>query len=70
MLSGGLTCWGNANDGIGVRGSGVPWDMRSWEAKPWFTRKWWFLLDKDNEMQEISSWWRQMRGEDENDVLN
>jgi hypothetical protein len=70
MLSGGLTCWGNADNGIGARGSGVPWDMRSWEAKPWFIRKWWFLLNKDNEMQDISSWWRQMRGEEENEVLD
>ncbi|KAL6832039.1 hypothetical protein V8C40DRAFT_237709 [Trichoderma camerunense] len=69
MISGGLTCWGNADNGVGTRGNGVPWDMRSWEAKPWFTRKWWFLLKEDNEMQDASNWWRQMRGEDENEVF-
>jgi hypothetical protein len=70
MLSGGLTCWGNADSGIGARGSGVPWDMRSWEAKPWFIRKWWFLLNKDDEVKDTSSWWRQMRGEDGNMAEN
>ncbi|KAJ4859874.1 hypothetical protein T069G_04862 [Trichoderma breve] len=70
MISGGLTCWGNADNGVGVRGNGVPWDMRSWEAKPWFTRKWWFLLKEDSEMQDASNWWRQMRGEDIDETLN
>lgn len=70
MISGGLTCWGNADNDVGTRGNGVPWDMRSWEAKPWFTRKWWFLLKEDYEMQDASNWWRQMRGEDENEVLS
>ncbi|KAK4077879.1 uncharacterized protein Triagg1_3573 [Trichoderma aggressivum f. europaeum] len=69
MISGGLTCWGNADNGVGTRGNGVPWDMRSWEAKPWFTRKWWFLLKEDNEMQDASNWWRQMRGDDENEIF-
>ncbi|KAL7908034.1 hypothetical protein GGI35DRAFT_52399 [Trichoderma velutinum] len=68
MISGGLTCWGNADNGIGARGNGVPWDMRSWEVKPWFTRKWWFLLNTDSDLKDISSWWRQMRGEDENET--
>ena len=27
----------------GSRGTGTPWDMRSWEAKPWFLKKWWML---------------------------
>lgn len=70
MISGGLTCWGNADNGVGTRGNGVPWDMRSWEAKPWFTRKWWFLLKEDIEMQDASNWWRQMRGEDIDETLN
>ncbi|KAL7955111.1 hypothetical protein V8C34DRAFT_316705 [Trichoderma compactum] len=69
MISGGLTCWGNTDNGVGTRGNGVPWDMRSWEAKPWFTRKWWFLLKEDNEKQDASNWWRQMRGADGNEIL-
>ncbi|KAI0550727.1 hypothetical protein F4679DRAFT_583396 [Xylaria curta] len=65
MLQGGLTCWGNAERGIGGRGYGVPWDMRSWEAKPWFLKKWWFLVgNEDDEMLETSRWWWEMRGED------
>ncbi|KAI0445154.1 hypothetical protein F4803DRAFT_548563 [Xylaria telfairii] len=69
MLQGGLTCWGNTERGIGGRGYGVPWDMRSWEAKPWFLKKWWFLVgNEDDEMLETSRWWWQMRGEDANEI--
>ncbi|KAI0190891.1 hypothetical protein EV127DRAFT_407691 [Xylaria flabelliformis] len=69
MLQGGLTCWGNAERGIGGRGCGVPWDMRSWEAKPWFLKKWWFLIgNEDDEMLETSRWWWEMRGEDASEI--
>ncbi|KAI1739623.1 hypothetical protein F4680DRAFT_422179 [Xylaria scruposa] len=69
MLQGGLTCWGNAERGIGGRGYGVPWDMRSWEAKPWFLKKWWFLVgNEDDEMLETSRWWWEMRGEDASEI--
>lgn len=62
MISGGLTCWGSLTGGNG-RGCGVPWDMRSWEAKPWFLKKWWFLVGrKDEDMWETSIWWWQLRG--------
>ncbi|KAH6874457.1 hypothetical protein B0T10DRAFT_586469 [Thelonectria olida] len=64
MLEGGLACWGTMESGLLGRGSGVPWDMRSWEAKPWFLKKWWFLLGGDDEMWEASRWWWEMRGED------
>ena len=63
MIAGGLTCWGSLTSGNG-RGGGVPWDMRSWEAKPWFLKKWWFLVGREDEdMWETSRWWWQMRGE-------
>lgn len=62
MISGGLTCWGSLACG-NERGCGVPWDMRSWEAKPWFLKKWWFLVGrKDEDMWETSIWWWQLRG--------
>lgn len=62
MISGGLTCWGSLACGS-ERGCGVPWDMRSWEAKPWFLKKWWFLVGrKDEDMWETSTWWWQLRG--------
>jgi hypothetical protein len=62
MISGGLTCWGSLACGS-ERGCGVPWDMRSWEAKPWFLKKWWFLVGrKDEDMWETSIWWWQLRG--------
>jgi hypothetical protein len=35
----GLICWGSMNG----KGSGTPWDSRSWEAQGWFLRKWWML---------------------------
>ena len=69
MLQGGFTCWGNAERGIGGRGYGVPWDMRSWEDKPWFLKKWWFLVgNEDAEILETSRWWWEMRGEDVNET--
>ena len=57
--SDGLICWGGA---FGL-GSGRPWDMRSWEAQPWFLNKWW-MLTRGSGLEEQSSWWRAMRGEE------
>jgi hypothetical protein len=59
----GLICWGSLNG----RGSGAPWDRRSWEAQQWFLDKWWFII-KDTEVDNQSAWWRMMRGEDEEDM--
>lgn len=68
----GLICWGGS--GIGKRdrdtatgrvSSGVPWDVRSWEAKPWFLQKYWHLLGgEDGELVRQSEWWWSMRGEE------
>ncbi|OCL02741.1 hypothetical protein AOQ84DRAFT_443180 [Glonium stellatum] len=59
----GIVCWGSAGGGGRRGGYGVPWDMRSWEAKPWFLAKWWMLTD--GEVADQSLWWRSMRGEED-----
>lgn len=60
FLNNGLFCWHTS----GKKGSGQPWDMRSWEAEPWFLRKWWTLLGgEDAEVWEQTKWWREIRGE-------
>ncbi|KAF5706922.1 flavin-binding monooxygenase [Fusarium mundagurra] len=41
----GIICWGSQLSGDhAATGSGVPWDIRSWEMEPWFLRKWWFVV--------------------------
>ncbi|KAK9491666.1 hypothetical protein V1508DRAFT_373435 [Lipomyces doorenjongii] len=55
----GLICWRTAS-----RGSGQPWDMRSWEVQPWFFKKWGILLGgEEGEAWRQTMWWRAMRGE-------
>ncbi|KAK9365627.1 hypothetical protein V1509DRAFT_612375 [Lipomyces kononenkoae] len=55
----GLICWRTSN-----RGSGQPWDARSWEVQPWFLKKWSFLLGgEEGEAWRQTVWWRTMRGE-------
>lgn len=63
MMNGGLVCWGNTGQShTASRGTGVPWDMRSWEAKPWFLQKWWFLVGgPDDDMRSTTRWWQEMR---------
>lgn len=75
-LMDGLICWGGAGIGrrdrdcsTGHTSTGTPWDSRSWEAKPWFIRKYWDLLGgEEGELVRQSEWWRNMRG-DESDPL-
>ena len=53
--SGAWHCWGNA-----------PWDSKSWEVEAWFLRKWWMLTGTEQgPLGEQSRWWREMRGEAE-----
>lgn len=64
----GFRCWGSRRDSHRdpVRGTGSPWDMRSWEATPEFLEKWACVLgDDEGEMARQSRWWRVMRGEEE-----
>ncbi|KAE8453541.1 hypothetical protein EG329_010402 [Mollisiaceae sp. DMI_Dod_QoI] len=59
FLNSGIRCWRVG----GPRGSGQPWDMRSWEAEPWFLKKWWILVGGESgEVWEQTEWWRAMRG--------
>lgn len=63
LLNDGLVCWGSAPV-VGSTGSGMPWDIRSWEARPWFLKKWWFLTGGvEGEMYAQTRWWCEMRGD-------
>jgi hypothetical protein len=64
-LNNGLVCWGSVLDGRNSTiGSGVPWDVRSWEAQPWFLKKWWIVIGgAEGEIYKQTQWWRQIRGE-------
>lgn len=64
-LNNGLVCWGSVLDGRNSAiGSGVPWDVRSWEAQPWFLKKWWIVIGgAEGEIYKQTQWWRQIRGE-------
>jgi hypothetical protein len=58
IVDGGLICWNACQ-----KGSGQPWDMRSWEATPWFLRKWKILVGgEEDEVWGQTTWWRQLRG--------
>ncbi|KAJ5802371.1 uncharacterized protein N7503_004821 [Penicillium pulvis] len=61
----GMICWGSTKrDKRDSVGSGVPWDIRSWERRDWFLKKWWILFDgPDGEMYQHSRWWCELRGE-------
>ncbi|KIM94352.1 hypothetical protein OIDMADRAFT_149434 [Oidiodendron maius Zn] len=62
FLKNGLFCWRASEK----KGSGQPWDMRSWEAEPWFLRKWWMLMGgEDADIWSQTRWWRSMREEEE-----
>ncbi|KAI0160679.1 hypothetical protein GGR57DRAFT_390079 [Xylariaceae sp. FL1272] len=55
-INGALVCWRNA------RGTGQPWDKRSWEASPWFLEKWRMIVDGETgDMWKASSRWWSMR---------
>lgn len=74
----GVICWGGAGIGrrdrdssTGQASTGTPWDSRSWEAKPWFIRKYWKLLGgEDGELVRQSEWWRNIRGDEHNPMLD
>lgn len=56
----GLFCWQNSD----TKGSGHPWDRRSWEAEEWFLKKWWILIGREEaDVVCQTRWWREMRGE-------
>ena len=61
----GLVCWGSTVGRADVpRGSGAPWDVRSWEVQPWFLGKWWFVIGGSNwELFQASRWWNEIRGD-------
>lgn len=73
----GLVCWGGAGVGkkdrqnsTGYASTGTPWDVRSWEAKVWFLNKYWkFLGGEDGELVRQSEWWRNIRGDDEPNIV-
>ena len=60
ILNDGLICWSKSK-----KGTGQPWDMRSWEAAEWFLKKWWMLVGgEEDDIQEHTKWWRNLRGHD------
>ncbi|KIM96909.1 hypothetical protein OIDMADRAFT_58461 [Oidiodendron maius Zn] len=60
ILNDGLICWTKSK-----KGTGQPWDMRSWEAAEWFLKKWWMLVGgEEDDIQEHTKWWRNLRGHD------
>lgn len=77
-LMDGLICWGGTGIGrrerdcsTGHASTGTPWDSRSWEAKPWFIRKYWELLGgEEGELVRQSEWWRNMRGDESDPLLD
>jgi hypothetical protein len=77
-LMDGLLCWGGTGIGrrdrdcsTGHASTGTPWDSRSWEAKPWFLRKYWELLGgEEGELVRQSEWWRNMRGDESDRLLD
>ena len=59
ILNDGLICWSKSK-----KGTGQPWDMRSWEAAEWFLKKWWMLVGgEEDDIQEHTKWWRNLRGD-------
>ncbi|OCL13810.1 hypothetical protein AOQ84DRAFT_282391, partial [Glonium stellatum] len=59
----GMVCWGSTSGNLGMQ-AGVSWDMRSWEPAIWFLRKYWFLIDgQEDDMWKSARWWHMMRGE-------
>ncbi|KAH6689132.1 hypothetical protein F5X68DRAFT_275111 [Plectosphaerella plurivora] len=67
----GFRCWGSRRDSKRDQpsGTGSPWDMRSWEATPEFLKKWECVLgDEEGEMARQSRWWRELRGEEDDNM--
>ena len=59
FLNNGLFCWQASG-----KGSGHPWDRRSWEAEEWFLKKWWILIGgEEADVVYQTRWWREIRGE-------
>jgi hypothetical protein len=57
IIDGGLVCWLTSQ-----KGSGQPWDKRSWEAAPWFIDKWKVLVgDTNDEIWSQTKWWKQLK---------
>lgn len=63
FFNNGLFCWQVSREGRG-KGSGHPWDKRSWEAEEWFLKKWWILIGGESaDVWLQTKWWRELRGE-------
>lgn len=61
------TCWGGIR---GSRGSGTPWDGRSWEVSEDFLSKWEVITGgSEGELARGSRWWRATRGETVEEVM-